>query len=61
MKLAFLDENYAELKPADTWAIANEYGIKIDDEEMKTVKEIGKCLLNRDALEYIRYYFVQKK
>ncbi|MDN5577183.1 MAG: adaptor protein MecA [Lactococcus lactis] len=61
LKLAFLDENYAELKPADTWAIANEYGIKIDDEEMKTVKETGKCLLNRDALEYIRYYFLQKK
>lgn len=37
LKLAFLDENYAELKPADAWAIANEYGIKIDDEEMKTV------------------------
>ncbi|AUI74735.1 adaptor protein MecA [Lactobacillus helveticus] len=61
LKLAFLDENYAELKPADTWAIANEYGIKIDDEEMKTVKETGKCLLNRDALEHIRYYFLQKK
>lgn len=61
LKLAFLDENYAELKPTDTWAIANEYGIKIDDEEMKTVKETGKCLLNRDALEYIRYYFLQKK
>ncbi|ADX70656.1 adaptor protein MecA [Lactobacillus helveticus] len=61
LKLAFLDENYAELKPADTWAIANEYGIKIADEEMKTVKETGKCLLNRDALEYIRYYFLQKK
>lgn len=61
LKLAFLDENYAELKPADAWAIANEYGIKIDDEEMKTVKETGKCLLNRDALDYIRYYFHQKQ
>lgn len=61
LKLAFLDENYAELKPADAWAIANEYGIKIDDEEMKTVKETGKCLLNRDALDYIRYYFLQKR
>ncbi|MBL1059856.1 MULTISPECIES: adaptor protein MecA [Lactobacillus] len=61
LKLAFLDENYAELKPADAWAIANEYGIKIDDEEMKTVKETGKCLLNRDALDYIRYYFLQKQ
>lgn len=61
LKLAFLDENYAELKPADAWAIANEYGIKIDDQEMKTVKENGKCLLNRDALDYIRYYFFQKQ
>ena len=61
LKLAFLDENYAELKPADAWAIANEYGIKIDDEEMKTVKETGKCLLNRVALDYIRYYFLQKQ
>ena len=61
LKLAFLDENYAELKPADAWAIANEYGIKIDDEEMKTVKETGKRLLNRDALDYIRYYFLQKQ
>lgn len=61
LKLAFLDENYAELKPADAWAIANEYGIKIDDEEMKTAKETGKCLLNRDALDYIRYYFLQKQ
>lgn len=61
LKLAFLDENYAELKPADAWAIANEYGIKIDDQETKTVKETGKCLLNRDALDYIRYYFLQKQ
>ena len=61
LKLAFLDENYAELKPADAWAIANEYGIKIDDQEMKTVKETGKCLLTRDALDYIRYYFLQKQ
>lgn len=61
LKLAFLDENYAELKPADAWAIANEYGIKIDDQEMKTVKQTGKCLLNRDALDYIRYYFLQKQ
>lgn len=60
LKLAFLDEDYAELKPADAWAIANEYGIKISDEEMKTVRETGKCLLNREALEYIRHYFLKK-
>ena len=61
LKLAFLDENYAELKPADAWAFANEYGIKFYDQETKTVKETGKCLLNRDALDYIRYYFLQKQ
>lgn len=59
LNLAFLDENYAELKPADAWAIANEYGIKIDDEEMNTVKETGKCLLRQDALGHIRYYFLE--
>ncbi|MDF4142423.1 adaptor protein MecA [Lactobacillus kefiranofaciens] len=58
LDLAFLDENYAELKPADAWAIANEYGIKINDEEMNTVKETGKCLLRQDALGNIRHYFL---
>lgn len=58
LDLAFLDEDYAELKPADAWAIANEYGIKIEDSEMKAVKETGKCLLNQDALGHIRYYFL---
>lgn len=61
LELAFLDEDYAELKPADAWAIANEYGIKIDKEEMNTVKETGKCLLNQDALGHIRYYFLEKQ
>lgn len=60
LELAFLNEDYAELKPADAWVIANEYGIKITDEEMKTVKETGKCLLNQDALGHIRYYFLSK-
>ena len=60
LELAFLDENYAELKPADAWAIANEYGIKIDNEEMNTVKETGKCILNQDALGHIRYYFLKQ-
>ena len=60
LELAFLDEDYAELKPADAWAIANEYGIKIDDEEMNTVKETGKCLMSQDALGHIRYYFLKQ-
>lgn len=59
-ELAFLDEDYAELKPADAWAIANEYGIKIDDEEMNTIKETGKCLMSQDALGHIRYYFLKQ-
>lgn len=59
LELAFLDEDYAELKPADAWAIANEYGIKIDVEEMNTVKETGKCLMSQDALGHIRYYFLK--
>ncbi|MGN1272118.1 MAG: adaptor protein MecA [Lactobacillus sp.] len=60
LELAFLDEDYAELKPADAWAIANEYGIKIDDAEMNTVKETGKCLMEQDALGHIRYYFLKQ-
>lgn len=60
LELVFLDENYAELKPADAWAIANEYGIKIEDSEMKSVKETGKCLLNQDALGHIRHYFLSR-
>lgn len=60
LELAFLDEDFAELKPADAWAIANEYGIKIDDAEMNTVKETGKCLMEQDALGHIRYYFLSK-
>lgn len=57
LKLAFLDENYVELKPADAWAIANEYGIKITDQQMKAVINSGKCILQRDALGNLRKYF----
>lgn len=61
LKLAFLDDNFTELKPADAWAIANEYGIKIDDEEMKTAQDIGACILQRDALGNLRHYFNLEK
>lgn len=59
LKLAFLDENYSELKPADAWAIANEYGIKVNAAKMNQVKINGKCLLRQDALGNLRRYFYQ--
>lgn len=57
LKLVFLDENYVELAPADAWAIANEYGIKVNEQQMKIVVDEGKCLLARDALGNLRQYF----
>lgn len=33
LKLAFMDENYAEIKPADAWAIANEFGRQVSADE----------------------------
>ena len=57
LKLTFLDEYSLEIKPADAWAIANEYGIKVTDEQMKIVQEEGKCILERDALGNLRHYF----
>lgn len=59
MELAFLTEEYSELKPTDAWAIANEYGIKINEKEMNSVKEVGKCLFRQDALGNIRHYFIK--
>lgn len=59
MEIAFLNEEYSELKPNDAWAIANEYGIKINEKEMNSVKEIGKCLFRQDALGNIRHYFIK--
>lgn len=58
LELAFLDEEYAELKPADAWAIANEFGFKVDRDKMRVVEETGKCLLLQDALGQIRHYFL---
>lgn len=59
MEIAFLSEEYSELKPNDAWSIANEYGIKINEKEMNSVKEIGKCLFRQDALGNIRHYFIK--
>lgn len=57
LELAFLNEIYPELKPADAWAIANEYGININDEKLDAIKCTSKCILYRDALNSIRTYF----
>lgn len=60
IKLLFLNEDYTELNPADAWAIANEYGIKITDDQMKMVQDEGKCIIERDALGNLRHYFKQQ-
>lgn len=61
MILSFLSSDYAELKPRDAWSIANEFGRRISQNEMKTVKEVGQCLFGQNALANVRYYFVNKK
>ncbi|WEV40408.1 adaptor protein MecA [Lactobacillus sp. ESL0681] len=57
LELSFNDENYAELKPADAWAIANEYGVQVKSEEMARVRTVGKCLIETAALEQLRGCF----
>lgn len=58
LELAFLNEDYSELSPNDAWAIANEYGIKISDQHINMIKEIGDCIFRQDALGNIRHYFL---
>ena len=57
LELIFTDQEYSEIKPADAWAIANEYGIKVKTSEMARVRINGKCLLSHDALDRLRQYF----
>ncbi|KJY57256.1 Competence negative regulator MecA [Lactobacillus kullabergensis] len=57
LELIFTDQEYSEIKPADAWAIANEYGIKVKTSEMARVRTNGKCLLSHDALDRLRQYF----
>lgn len=57
LELFFTDHDYSEIKPADAWAIANEYGIKVKPNEMARVRTNGKCLIARDALDQLRHYF----
>ncbi|RVU71299.1 MULTISPECIES: adaptor protein MecA [Lactobacillus] len=61
IELAFVSDEYQELKPIDAWAIANEYGIKINKQEMQNIKRVGKCLMHQDALGNIRHYFINKQ
>lgn len=57
LDLSYTSDNYSELKPADAWAIANEYGIKVKQSEMARVRTTGKCLIKQDALDHLRHYF----
>ena len=57
LDLAFIDENYVEIKPEDAWIIANEYGTKVKTADMARIRTTSKCLIERDALEQLRHYF----
>ena len=57
LELIFTSQDYSEITPADAWAIANEYGIKVKTSEMARVRTNGKCLLTNDALDQLRHYF----
>lgn len=61
LDLAFTDENYVELAPADAWIIANEYGTKVKANAMARVRTTGKCLIDGDALPKLRRYFSHLK
>ena len=57
LDLAYLDDNYVELKPEDTWVIANEYGNGMTEKQLQRIKKNAKCLIGQDALGNIREYF----
>ena len=57
LDLAYLDDNYVELKPEDTWVIANEYGNGMTEKQSQRIKKNAKCLIGQDALGNIREYF----
>ena len=50
LDLAYLDDNYVELKPEDTWVIANEYGNGMTEKQFQKIKKNAKCLIRQDAL-----------
>ena len=57
LDLAYLDDNYVELKPEDTWVIANEYGNGMTEKQFQRIKKNAKWLIGQDALGNIREYF----
>ena len=59
LDLAFLDDNYIEMKPEDAWAIANEFGNNISFKKFKKIKNNAKQLLEEDALGKLRRYFAK--
>ena len=61
LKLAFMDENYGEIKPADAWAIANEFGRQVSADEFQQAQEHGQCLFQQDALGALRRQFASKR
>lgn len=60
LKLAFMDENYAEMKPADAWAIANEFGSQVTGDDMDKAQRHGRCLFQQDALGALRRQLANK-
>lgn len=46
-----------ELKPEDTWVIANEYGNGMTEKQFQKIKKNAKCLIRQDALGNLRQYF----
>lgn len=57
LDLAYLDDNYVELKPEDTWVVANEYGSGMTEKQFQRIKKSAKCLIGQDALGNLREYF----
>lgn len=57
LNLAFLDDNFVELRPKDAWLIAGEFGEAVKKSDFEEAKRSGRCLLASDALANLRYYF----
>lgn len=57
LDLAFIDDNYIELKPEDAWVIANEFGNNISLKKFNKIKPKAKRLIEEDALGNLRQYF----
>ena len=45
LDLAYLDDNYVELKPEDTWVIPKEYGTGMIQKKLQRIKKNAKCLI----------------